>query len=457
MPSKTARNSVLVIAILASFMAPFMLSAINIALPAIEKQFNMDAVMLSWVVNSFLLSTAITLVPAGRLGDIYGRKFIFQWGIILFTFSSLGCGLSFTAEMLIGFRLVQGISAAMMMTTGAAILISAFPASQRGKVLGLNVAAVYLGLSLGPFAGGILTEQLGWQSIFITTVPIGILAVILILSKIKDEWADAQGERFDIAGTILYAIALTGIMYGASNLPEVKGMLFIAGGILSFVAFVYRQNKIEHPVFDIQLFKGNRVFAFSNIAALINYSATFAVTFLLSLYLQYIKAFNAQTAGTILVIQPILQSILSPVAGRLSDRIEPRIIASAGMGITATGLFLMIFLSAESPMYLVYINLALLGFGFALFSSPNMNTIMRSVKKRFYGLASGSASTMRLLGQMLSMTIATVAFAIFIGREQIGKKNAALFMESFEVIFIILTILCIIGIYFSLARGKLRK
>jgi MFS family permease len=206
----------------------------------------------------------------------------------------------------------------------------------------------------------------------------------------------------------------------------------------------------------MNLFRSNTVFVFSNLAALINYSATFAVSFLLSLYLQYIKGLSPQNAGLILVSQPIMQALFSPSAGRLSDRIESRIVASAGMALTVIGLLLLTLLNEETALVFIIVSLMLLGFGFALFSSPNTNAIMSSVEKRFYGVASATLGTMRLIGQTLSMGIAMLIFAIHIGKVQITPEYYAPFLTSTQTAFVVFAVLCFGGIFASLARGNVR-
>jgi MFS family permease len=210
------------------------------------------------------------------------------------------------------------------------------------------------------------------------------------------------------------------------------------------------------PVLNIRLLTTNRAFAFSNLAALINYSATSAVTFLLSLYLQYIKALTPQQAGFVLIAQPVVQAILSPLSGRMSDRLEPRIVATAGMALTATGLVLMVPVGSQTPLWAIVGRLLLLGLGFALFSSPNMNAIMGSVSKRFYGVASGTLGTMRLVGQMLSQGVVMLLFAVIIGRVEITPQSYSLFLTSMRTAFGVFSILCVAGIFASLVRGKIR-
>ncbi|MBI2847733.1 MAG: MFS transporter, partial [Chloroflexi bacterium] len=282
----SSKGVVLVIATMASFFTPFMGSAVNIALPSIGEDFSMNAVLLSWVATSFLLAAAMFLVPFGRLADIYGRKKIFTWGIALYTVSCLLLGLSISAGMLIAFRVLQGIASAMMFGTAVAILTSVFPANERGKALGINVAAVYTGLSIGPPVGGFLTQRLGWQSIFLTNVPLGLIILVVVLWKLRGEWAEARGEKFDLAGSIIYGASLAALMYGFSRLPSISGIWLVVLGVTGILIFVAWETRASSPVLNIRLFQNNKAFSLSSLAALINYSATFAVGFLLSLYLQ---------------------------------------------------------------------------------------------------------------------------------------------------------------------------
>jgi len=450
------KKFVLMITTGAAFLSPFGISSVNIALPSIGREFLMDAILLSWVTTSYLLTSAMFLVPFGKIADIYGRRKIFTYGILLFTLSSLGSAISTSGTMLIGFRVLQGIGAAATYCVGAAILTSVFPSRELGKVFGINLAAVYIGYSVGPFLGGFLTHHLGWRTIFLVNVLLGFTIIFSIFWKLREEWHEAREERFDLAGSIIYSIALLLIMYGFSQLSTVRGLWFILPGVLAIFAFVKWETKVENPVLEISLFRNNRVFAFSNLAALINYSATFAVTFLLSLYLQYIKALTPETAGLILLPQPVTQAFFSPFAGRLSDRIEPRIIASIGMALTAVGLFLFIFLGEKTTVAFIVGTLILLGFGFALFSSPNTNAVMSSVENRFYGVASGTIGTMRMMGMVLSMGITILIFSVYIGKVRMAPEYYPVFLRCTKIAFTFFTVLCIGGTLASLSRGNVR-
>jgi EmrB/QacA subfamily drug resistance transporter len=374
--------------------------------------------------------------------------------MIIFTISSVLAAVSNSGIMLILLRIPQGIGGAMIFGTGVAILTSVYPIEERGKALGVNVAAVYLGLSLGPFLGGLLTEYFGWRSIFLAIVPFGLVIISMFLWKIKGEWADAKEEKFDFIGFVVYSPSLVAIMYGVSLLPGMLGLILITIGVMGFVIFVWWEIRASSPILNINLFKNNRAFTFSNLAALINYSATFAVTFLLSLYLQYIKDFSPQTAGLVIVSMPAVQAILSPLAGRLSDKFASQILASIGMAFTTLGLVLLTFLNQGTAIWFILIDLVILGFGFALFSSPNTNAVMSSVNAKTYGVASGTLATMRQVGMMFSMVITMLLFTIYIGKVDITFEHYPAFVASVKSAFIIFAALCFGGIFVSLSRGK---
>lgn len=451
----TLERSALVVATLTSFMGPFMISAVNVALPAIQADLKMDAVQLSWISTVYLLAVAVGLVPAGKIADIHGRKKIFATGLGLYTIGSSLAAFANSATLLIGLRVFQGLGAAMFVTTGMAIITSIFPPSKRGKVIGIYVAAVYIGLSVGPFAGGFLTHYFGWRSIFLIMLPLGLFSLLLTLHYLKGEWLGEPGQRLDVVGCLLYALAILTMVYGATQLPSTLGVVLLLSGYLLIFLFIRHQLSARYPVFDMHLFVGNKTFAYSSLAALLNYSATFAITFLLSLYLQYLKGMSPQAAGSVLMAQPIMMALLSPLAGRLSDHIEPRLLATAGMAITVIGVSFFSRLQSETQTYLIVANLILLGTGFALFSSPNMNAIMGAVEKRHYGLASGAVATMRLLGQMLSMAMATVVLSLIVGHQAITPENHDLFLRSIHLIFQISAVFCLAGVYFSWSRGTL--
>ncbi len=453
---RSIQRSALVAATMASFLTPFLGSSINVALPAIGASLGLNAVSLSWVATSFILTSAVCLVPLGRVADMIGRRKVFLSGMGLFTLSSLGCGLARSASALIAFRSLQGVGAAMIFGTGLAILISVYPPGERGRVIGLNATAVYTGLSVGPFIGGLLTHRWGWPSVFLASVPLGLTTWVVAWRGLKGEWKGDPTVRFDPIGTGLYALTLIGLMMGLTVVSGIPGVMLVGAALLTFAGFLRWERRVAHPVLDVALLAGNAVFARSNLAALINYSATFAVTFLLSIHLQSIRGLDPRQAGLVLLAQSVVMAAVSPVAGRLSDRLEPRIVASLGMGFTIVGLLWLASLPAQVPLRAIIGALVVLGIGFGLFSSPNTNAVMSSVEKRHYGVASATLGTMRLVGQMLSMGVAAAVLAFFVGPAALSPEMQPRFLAAERVVLLIFAALCGLGTFASLSRGNLR-
>jgi len=455
--SELIKKAAFTIAIFSSFLTPFMISSLNIALPVIAKEFSTNAIVMGWIATSYLLATAALLVPMGKISDIYGRKKIFTYGIICFTAASFLSGISNSAEMLIVFRILQGIGSSMIFSTSIAILTAVFPHSERGRVLGINAASVYTGLSLGPFIGGLITDALGFRFIFFIPVPIGIFIIYLVLKYLKDEWADLKGEKYDYLGAILYGVSITLILLGMSNFASLKGKILLLLGTALFVLFIFNEKRISSPLINLNFVLSNKVFLFSNLAALANYSATFAVTFLLSIYLQYIKGFSPKLAGSVIVILPVIMALFSPFSGRLSDRLEPWILATSGMFLIGVSFIPLIFIDKTSSILKILSLLALQGFGFALFSSPNTNAIMSSVERRYYGIASAVMSTMRMMGQSFSLGISLFVFSIYLGSAKIAPENYELLIKSVQSGFTIFSIISFLGMFASLKRGNIHK
>jgi len=455
--ARSRKNAALLVAMVSSFLTPFMGSALNIALPAIGEEFAIDATLLGWITTAYLLAAAIFLVPFGKIADTVGQKRIFLAGISVFTVACVLIVVSPSAGFLIASRIVQGIGSAMIFGTSIAILTSYFPPSERGRALGFSVAATYTGLSIGPFIGGVLVQNLGWRSILIATIPVGVLSITLFVWKLGDDWGGTHGKRLDFAGSIIYGLSLAGTMYGLRMLPAPTGGWVLLAGLAGIAVFGWWETRAPNPVLNVGLLAGNRGFAFSNLAALVNYSSTAAVSFFLSLYLQYIKGLDPQAAGVVLIAQPMMMAIFSPLAGQLSDRVESRTVASAGMGLTAVSLVLLTLIGQSTSIRFIVATQASLGLGYALFSSPNTNAIMGSVEREHYGIASAMVGTMRLIGQMVSMGIATLILATVVGRVQITPDRYPDFVRGTRAAFGVFAALCMGGIFASLARGRIHQ
>ena len=454
MEEKVLKRSVLWVATFSAFLTPFMGAAVNLALPAIGKDLDANAIQLNWVVTIYLLSTAVFLLPAGRMGDIIGRKKVFITGLTLFTATTFAIIFSPSINIFLMLRALQGVSSALIFGTSMAIITSVFPPGERGKALGINITAVYVGLSSGPFLGGLLTEYFGWRSIFATLVPVGIAAVVLTRVRIKAEWAEAKNEQLDVIGSILAGAGLILLISGFSKIPGLNGAIMCGSGLLFLFAFFRWERSVTNPLLDLNLLATNRVFSYSNLAAMIHYAATSAIGFFLSLYLQYLKGLDPRTAGLILMTQPVMMALFSIPAGKLSDRTDPGKIASAGIAITSTGILMLTFIREHTSLTYIIAVLALIGLGYALFSSPNSNAIMSSVERKHLGVASGMLGTMRMIGQTMSLGVAMILMAIFLGTEKISPANYPGLLETIRTGLFIFALLCIPAIFASLARNK---
>ncbi len=455
--SPNLKRSALILAVIGSFVPPILNSSLNLALPSIGRHFSLNAVTISWIQTTFLLTTAVALLPAGRLADIHGRRRFYAVGMAALGSACVVAGLAPSVHALFLGMVLMGLACALIFSTGMAILTSVFPPGERGRALGISVAAVYIGLSLGPFVGGLLTQYLTWRSVFFMGLPLSAMAFSVAMWAIKTEWIEAKGEKFDFTGSFFYGAALVVIILGVGRLPELNALWVIMAGFAVLGVFAWWEGRVKAPVFEVDLFKNNRVFALSSLAALINYCATTAVIFLLSLFLQHVKGMSPREAGLVLIAQPIMMALLSPLVGRLSDRIQPRLLSSLGMFLTAVGLFLFSFLDGQTGIPYIILCLVVNGTGFGIFSSPNMNAIMSSVPKRYYGIAAGAVSSMRILGQMASMGIAVSVIAIYVGRVELGPESYPGLIASLRAAFLIFCGLCVLGVVASMTRGRLNQ
>jgi EmrB/QacA subfamily drug resistance transporter len=439
---------------LAAFLTPFAGSAVNVALPHIGEELGLSAIALSWVNLAYLIAAATLLLPFGRLADLRGRRAILMGGILLFALGSGLAGFARSGAELLLMRLLQGIGGALLFSASMPVLLDAFPPEMHGRVIGINIAGVYAGLSLGPVLGGWITQQWGWRTLFWLNGAVCLLLAALFLCCMRTFAERRSAEAFDWVGSALSALGLGALVSGLSLWREPAGPWICGSGALLLALFILYERRQEHPLLDLRLFSENRIFAFSNLAALINYSATFGVSFLLSLQLQHGIGLSPQRAGFVLCAQPAMQTLFSPLAGRLSDRIEPRRIASLGMALTTICLLAFAWLGPAAGIPAVTAVLLVLGFSFALFSSPNTRAVMGAVGRTRYGIASAVLGTMRLTGQMLSMAIAALIFAAHVGARPLATSFDAAAGRATVISFVVFAALCLIGTLASLARGR---
>ena len=450
------RKAALRMTMTTAFITTFMGSALNLSVPAMETEFRVSAATVGWVVTAFTLSVAALSVPMGKIADSTGRRRVLLLGIGSFALFSLCCAFSGSIRTVILFRVLQGVSAAMIFATNNAILLSVFPHTEHGRVLGLSVAATYTGLSAGPVIGGFLNGTFGWRSIFLVTCGISLAALAFAFAGAPERSAGTARKGIsDVPGNILYIAMITAILYGMSSLSvSPRGKWILGTGILLMLLFGFRETRTEDPVIRMSMFSRDAGFTLSNLAALLNYAATFAISYLVSIYLQVVMGYSSQTAGVILICMPAVQALFSPLMGRLSDRVPPYKLASLGMGLCVAGLGMFSLLGLYTPFAWIIAALVVEGFGFALFSSPNTNAIMNCVNKEEYSVANSILATMRTFGHSASMAIVTIVVGMGLGNAALTEAAPSQLVKTMHWCFLVFVALCVIGTVLSLERKR---
>ena len=451
-----SENIILIICTVLSFFIVFAVNAVMVVIPTIAAEFHMSNIVQNWVSIIFFLVVAVLSVPAGQISGKYGLKKVTIVSIILFLIISVANVFVTSSEQFLACRFILGISLAFINVTSMAMLVSAFNPQERGKALGITITGVYIGLSMSPVLGGVLNYQLGWRAVVLFGVPFLAIILLLLLFKIDDEWITFENIPIDFKGSIFYGIGMTLFIYGFTILNQLSGVLLTALGVIFLIIFGWIELRQTHPVFDIRFFK-NRQFLSSNFASLCAYLATFAVTTILNYHLQYIKGFDSQTAGIILLTAPLFQVILAPIAGRLSDKYVPQILAALGMALGTVSLVLFSFLGENTSLEFLMISMVIYGIGFGLFSPPNTNVIMSSVPLKDTSVASAAVATMRTVGQAMSLGILTLVFAFVMGDVPIVRQYYPLLISSCQITCIICVVLCIASVFASFVGIKSNK
>ncbi|WP_296808123.1 MFS transporter [uncultured Methanobrevibacter sp.] len=444
---------VVLISFLTSFFGVFLSNGIIIGVPAIANDFAMNNVIQNWIPTIFFLVMAVFTVPAGQISGKFGVKKSLLIGVCVFLLGSIGAALSFSTESFMLFRIVQGASVAFVNVAAMAMVVSAVKPQNRGKALGFTVTGVYLATSLSPVICGFLVYNFGWRSIFYVVIPFLVLCILVMILKIPQEWKTYENDAIDKFGSLLYAVGILLFIYGFTNLINSTGIILTIAGIILLAVFAVWELRQTSPVFNMKLFK-NTKFTSSNIAALCSYLAIMVVTTILNYHFQYVRGWNAQMAGLILIVTPIIMAILAPNTGKLSDRIHPQKLAAVGMAIASVAMFILVFLNNEMPVYMVVIAMILQGIGMGLFSSPNMNAIMSSVPPKDAPTASASQATMRTIGQTMSLGLLTLVFALVMGNLPLSTQYADLIVRSSQMICTISLCACILSIFASLIGIK---
>ena len=448
----------LLLVVISSFLIPFMGSSLSIALPLIQKDLAINILMLGWIPNAFVLANAALVLPFGRLADIHGRRKVFTWGIIIYTIASLLAGFSNSGMMILMFSFLQGFGSAMIFATAIALLISIYPHKMRGRVLGIYITAVYLGMVFGPILGGFLAQNFGWRSIYFANVPLGLFALIILFAWFRGEWKSSDGEKFDLLGSIIYASSLSLMMYGVSTLHGSLGKLMLVMGIVGLVIFYMVEKKCPNPVISLDIFK-NRITILSGVALLLITVATSAMWTLLSLYLQDLRSLDPLTTALILAVQPLFVALLSPLVGRIIDKGDIKIsgiINITGAILCTIGLLTLATLDEKTTLILILMGLSLVGLGMGLFATPTNRNFLESLSDKFYGVGSATLSTMVYVGQTVSLGILLFILTGFMGDVQIVPSAYSLFMEGLHVTFIVFAVISAIGVLVTLMSRKYR-
>lgn len=447
------KNLILFICAVLSFFAVFAVNSVMVVIPTIAAEFHMNNIVQNWAIIIFLLVVAVLSVPAGQISGKYGLKKVTIISVVLFILISIANVLVTSSEQFLLCRLILGISLSFFNVTSMAMVVSAFRPEERGKALGITITGVYIALSLAPVLGGILNYHLGWRSVVLFGVPFLLVILALLFTKVDEEWITFGGIPLDVKGSVAYGIGMVLFIYGFTILNTSLGVILTVLGVIVLIIFGLIELREAHPVFDIRFFK-NRKFLSANFASLCAYLATFAVTTILNYHLQYIKGMDSQTAGIILLAAPLCQVILAPIAGRLSDKYVPQVLAAIGMSLGTISLLLFSFLNETTSIEFLIGSMIIYGIGFGLFSPPNTNVIMSSVPPKDTSVASAAVATMRTVGQAMSLGILTLVFAFVMGNVPIVEQYYPLLISSCQITCIICMVLCVASVFASLVGIK---
>jgi EmrB/QacA subfamily drug resistance transporter len=447
-------------------------SIVNISLPAIARYFDVGlSGAVEWVIIAYLVIIAAVLLSVGRLADMVGRKPLWLAGLVIFTLGSALCGAAPSLSLLIIFRALQGLGGALLFAVSPAMLTSAFPASERGRALGLNAVIVAVGVSAGPTLGGIITEHFTWRWIFYVNLPLGVLGIIATLRLLREHATRLRG-RFDPLGAGLLAIGLAALTLGLAfgqewgwSSPRLIASLAIS--VACIVALIFVERHVREPIIRLTLLR-NRVFASANVSLVLSFLALFAVSFMLPFYFEQLRGFSTEESGFLLTPLPLTIACFAPLSGALADRIGTRWLAASGLSFACVGLVLLSQLGAHDSVFDIVWRLSMTGFGQALFQSPNNSALMGAAPREQQGIASGFLATGRVIGQSVSVALAGAVFASLGGAaaglalEQAHEGAPTgdvlalqqTFTSAFQATFLACAGIAALGVFTSLVRGK---
>lgn len=430
------------------------LASVNVAIPALAEELSATASEVGWLPTLYMLGSVAFMLPCGKLADIVGRKKIYTLGLVVNALAALCCSVAGSIESVLVWRFVQGIAAAMIFGTGIAIVTSVTPVEKRGKALGIVASCVYVGLTAAPAVGGFLTEALSWRAVFYFQLPLILMLVVFITLKLKGEWKGDSQTKFDGLGALLFMAFAGFLVYGLAQLPQLTGWLCCVAALSMLALFIQHQKHREQPLIRVALFKESRVFSLSLSSAFFMYASNFAIVFLLSLYLQYIKGLTPSEAGAILLVQALCMAIVAPMAGSLSDRFQPRVVATIGCVLVLAGFTLLNMVSAQSSNTQIMLALCTIGIGFGLFSTPNNTAIMSAVKPSETGVASASMNLARTIGNLVGMSLVNFLLHSQLGDIALEQAEDHVLMQTISSALTMSLVFVLVGTIMSVSRGR---
>lgn len=452
--TESDRKSLLIATSAGSIITPLMSTMMNLSLVSIGEDFGVGPHSLAYVNTMFLLGSVVCMVPAAKYASIKGMKKIFILGLIMLMVSCILSMFSPGFGFLVAMRFVIGFASSMLMVTSMAMLTFVFPISSRGKILGFNVTFVYLGLSLGPTVGGIITDFAGWRCIFAFVFVLSAVALITV-SRFRKEVTPIPDETMDWKGSVLWGLTIVTLMFGIINITQPWAPILAGIGFVLLAATWYYLRNAKAPVLNTKMFR-NGVFSRACVAAFMNYGASYCITYFLSLYLQNIGKMSASEAGVLMLVQPFVQMLLSMKMGALSDRIaDKRILPTLGMAVTGLGVGMYLLLTVNYSVGLVAAIMIVTGIGLGIFSAPNNSLIVSSVEPHLKGEASGVVSVVRQTGMMVSMAIAMSSVSVIMGSaDNLTPATYGSFVDVIHLAFSICVLMCAVGIACSLIGKK---
>ena len=438
---------------------PLSLATINLALPSIAIDLQADAKMISWIPMSFLVAGVMFMLPAGKLADIFGRKRAFLAGAAVASVLSASASMVQSIEMLIFLRFLQGVAMAMVFGSGLAMLVSVFSNEKRGMAMGWYSGSVYFALTISPFLGGWVTEHLGWRMVFWIQVPLSAVVFGLLYFMVPGEWRKESEEgktSFDWTGSAIFAGWAITFVYGVSGLPNWIAVITLVISACYLGLFVWHQSRVENPLISMRLFTHNRVFSFSLAASVLMYSVNFPMAFLLSIFLQITKGLTPTHAGLIMLFQALTMAVIAPIAGRLSDRVEPRIVATLGCAFCVLGFALIWIASGMAPVWTIAVGLVCVGLGFGFFTTPNNSAAMGSIDKTELGTASAAVNLARTIGNLFGMSVMALVIHALIGAQEFTPELNSELSQTVHIWMAFAGGLAILAAILSFSRGKVR-